>query len=143
MKRYIQYEINPLDYSDDFPYRIIVHIWGNHPTIHNMLIREIHNGIRVVLIRILLEIDKDESEESKQKEESSHTNKLVVISTFQEGIMRTLRRLSFLSAHTLYHSLIIGHLFWSNNWCIILTKKLMHHEERDQEVFKMATEVLC
>ena len=91
----------------------------------------------IIMINVRHEIDVEIQQKSKQKNKSSRSNLLFVVSTFQDGILRTLKRVSFLNAHAIFHSLIIGHLFWYSDH-LSLTKTMMYNEMHGQKVCKMA-----
>lgn len=97
----------------------------------------LYRGVFIIVITVRHEIDVEIQKKSKQKNTPSLSNRHFVISTFQDGIMRTLRRVSFLNAHAVFHSLIIGHLFWYSEH-ISLTKTMMYNEMHGQKVCKMA-----
>lgn len=97
----------------------------------------LYRGVFIIVITVRHEIDVEIQKKSKQKNNPSLSNRHFVISTFQDGIMRTLRRVSFLNAHAVFHSLIIGHLFWYSEH-ISLTKTMMYNEMHGQKVCKMA-----
>lgn len=123
MKRYIQYNTNMLN-------RIKV-----CPVVDFCIV--LYRGVFIIVITVRHEIDVEIQKKSKQKNNPSLSNRHFAISTFQDGIMRTLRRVSFLNAHDVFHSLIIGPLFWYSEH-LSLTKTMRNNEMQDPKVCKMA-----